>query len=289
MSNISYKDQTVIVTGAGGGLGRAHALLFASMGAKVVVNDVGIANAQKTADEIIAAGGEAIAIAASVSDEAAVAALVSEVMAKWGRIDVLIANAGILRDKSFGKMETSDFNDVINVHLFGTYVCIKAVWDIMKEQNYGRIVVTSSSSGLYGNFGQANYGAAKLGLVGLMNTLKIEGAKNNIKVNALAPIAATQMTMDLMPQEVLDRLEPELVSPAVAFLASKDAPTGTILAAGAGVFAVSQITETKGFNLNEVGVNADNIAKYWDKISDPAGATAYTQGGEQGRNFLSQL
>ncbi len=159
----------------------------------------------------------------------------------------------------------------------------------MKEQNYGRIVVTSSSSGLYGNFGQANYGAAKLGLVGLMNTLKIEGAKNNIKVNALAPIAATQMTQDLMPQEILDRLEPELVSPAVAFLASKDAPTGTILAAGAGVFAVAQITETKGFNLNDVGVNPDNIAKYWDKISDPTGAEAYKQGGEQGRNFLSQL
>ena len=289
MSNINYNDQVVIVTGAGGGLGRAHSLLFASMGAKVVVNDVGIANAQKTADEIIAAGGEAIAIAASVSDEAAVAALVSEVMAKWGRIDVLIANAGILRDKSFGKMETSDWDSVINVHLTGSYICIKAVWEIMKEQNYGRIVVTSSSSGLYGNFGQANYGAAKLGLVGLMNTLKIEGAKNNIKVNALAPIAATQMTQDFMPQEILDRLEPELVSPAVAFLASKDAPTGTILAAGAGVFAVAQITETKGFNLNEVGVNPDNIAKYWDKISDTTGAEAYKQGGEQGRNFLSQL
>lgn len=289
MSKINYDGKVVIVTGAGGGLGRAHSLHFASLGAKVVVNDVGIANAQKTADEIIAAGGEAIAIAGSVSDETAVAALVSEVIAKWGRIDVLIANAGILRDKSFGKMETSDFNDVINVHLFGTYVCIKAVWDIMKEQNYGRIVVTSSSSGLYGNFGQANYGAAKLGLVGLMNTLKIEGAKNNIKINALAPIAATQMTMDLMPPEILEKLEPELVSPAVAFLASNDAPTGTILAAGAGVFAVAQITETRGFSLGDIGVSADNIAKYWDKISDTTGATAYTQGGEQGRNFLSQL
>jgi NAD(P)-dependent dehydrogenase (short-subunit alcohol dehydrogenase family) len=212
--------------------------------------------------------------------------MVATVMEKWGRVDVLIANAGILRDKSFGKMETKDFNDVINVHLFGSYVCIKAVWDIMKAQNYGRIVVTTSSTGLYGNFGQANYGAAKLALVGLMNTLKIEGAKNNIKVNAIAPVAATQMTRDLMPQAVLDKLAPELVSPAVAYMSSEDAPTGVIMAAGAGTYAVSEIIETRGLHINAESVSVDDIAANWEKITDRTGSKPYQQGGEQGQNFL---
>ncbi|KAF0186276.1 MAG: short-chain dehydrogenase/reductase SDR [Hyphomonadaceae bacterium] len=291
LAMIRFDGKVVIVTGAGGGLGRCHSLYFASLGAKVVVNDIGgpdgiSVNAQNVAAEITAAGGEAIAVAASVSDEASVAAMVATVMEKWGRVDVLVANAGILRDKSFGKMETREFNDVVNVHLFGSYVCIKAVWDIMKAQNYGRIVVTTSSTGLYGNFGQANYGAAKLALVGLMNTLKIEGAKNNIKVNAIAPVAATQMTKDLMPQAVLDKFDPELVSPAVAYMSADDAPTGVIMAAGAGTFAVAQIIETQGHFINSESVSVDDIAANWDKISDRTGAKPYQQGGEQGQNFI---
>ena len=234
----------------------------------MVVNDLGgsldgtggnSAAAEKVVDEIKAAGGEAIANGASVSDDAGVAHLVKQTMDKWGRIDVLIANAGILRDKSFGKMELKDFEAVINVHLMGTVKPAKAVWDIMKSQSYGRIVVTTSSTGLYGNFGQTNYGAAKLSLVGFMNSLKLEGAKDNIKVNALCPVAATRMTEALMPPAVLEMLKPEFVSPAMAYLASEEAPTGMILTAAAGVFAAAQIVETDGVNLGH-GASADDIA-----------------------------
>jgi NAD(P)-dependent dehydrogenase (short-subunit alcohol dehydrogenase family) len=220
--DIRFDGQVVIVTGAGGGLGRSHALEFAKRGAKVVVNDLGgsmdgsggsSAAADAVVAEIIAAGGEAIADGASVTNDAGVAALVERTMAKWGRIDVLIANAGILRDKSFSKMELADFSTVVDVHLMGTVKPLKAVWEIMKAQNYGRIVVTTSSSGLYGNFGQANYGAAKLALVGLMNTIKLEGAKNDIRINAISPVAATRMTENLMPPEMLAKLGPEQVTP----------------------------------------------------------------------------
>lgn len=194
--SLDFSGRVAIVTGAGGGLGREHALALAKRGAKVVVNDLGGARdgsggsasaAQAVADEIIAAGGEAMANSASVTDFAAVQAMVQETMAKWGRIDILINNAGILRDKSFGKMELDDFRLVIEVHLMGSVNCCKAVWPVMSAQNYGRIMMTTSSSGLYGNFGQSNYSAAKLGLVGLMQTLSIEGAKHDIRVNALAP------------------------------------------------------------------------------------------------------
>jgi NAD(P)-dependent dehydrogenase (short-subunit alcohol dehydrogenase family) len=298
MSDIRFDGQVAIVTGAGGGLGKQHALELARRGAKVVVNDLGgsmdgtggnSAAAEAVVAEIIAAGGEAIANGASVTDDVGVAGMVEQVMAKWGRIDILIANAGILRDKSFSKMEVADFEAVMNVHLMGTMKPVKAVWELMKTQNYGRIVVTTSSSGLYGNFGQSNYGAAKLALVGFMNTLKIEGAKNNIKVNAISPVAATRMTENLMPQQMLDLLKPEYVTPGVMYLVSEDAPTGTILAAGAGVFAVAKIYETEGVFLKEGGLSAEEVRDNWARITDPAGQEAYEQGGGQGGKFMRKV
>ena len=294
MSDIRFDGQVVIVTGAGGGLGRSHALEFARRGAKVVVNDLGgsldgsggsSAAAEAVVAEIIAAGGEAIADGASVTDDKGVAALVQRTMDKWGRIDVLVANAGILRDKSFSKMELSDFTAVVDVHLMGAVKPIKALWEIMRTQNYGRIVVTTSSTGLYGNFGQANYGAAKLSLVGLMNTLKIEGAKNNIHINAISPVAATRMTDALMPPEMLAKLAPEHVTPGVVYLASQEGPTGAILTAGAGVFALAQMVETEGVYLG-AKANAEAVRDQWAQISDPAGAEAYPAGAGQTQKFL---
>ena len=294
---ISFKDKVVIVTGAGGGLGRAHALHLAKLGAKVVINDLGgaldgsggnSAAAEKVVAEIAAAGGEAMANGASVSDDAGVAHLVKQTMDKWGRIDVLIANAGILRDKSFGMMELRDFEAVVNVHLMGTVKPCKAVWEIMKAQGYGRIVVTTSSTGLYGNFGQTNYGAAKLSLVGFMNSLKLEGDKDNIKVNCICPVAATRMTENLMPPAVLEMLKPEFVSPAVAFLASDEAPTGIIMTAAAGVFAAAQLVETDGINLGHKAT-ADDVADNFKKIADFSTAKHYTQGGEQNGKFFARV
>ena len=294
---ISFADKVAIVTGAGGGLGRAHALYLAKLGAKVVVNDLGASldgsgggseASQKVVAEIKAAGGEAIANGASVSDDAGVAHLVKQTMDAFGRIDVLVANAGILRDKSFGKMEIKDFEAVVNVHLMGTVKPARAVWEIMKSQGYGRIVVTTSSTGLYGNFGQTNYGAAKLSLVGFMNSLKLEGAKDNIKVNAICPVAATRMTEALMPPAVLEMLKPEFVSPAVAYLASEDAPTGVIMTAAAGVFATAQLVETDGVNLGQ-GASADDIAAHFKEIADWSSAKHYGQGGEQSAKFLARV
>jgi NAD(P)-dependent dehydrogenase (short-subunit alcohol dehydrogenase family) len=290
--SISFKDRVAIVTGAGGGLGRCHALDLAKRGAKVVVNDLGgsvdgstdgsLSAAETVVEEIKAAGGEAMANGASVTDKDQVDAMVKEVMEKYGRIDILVNNAGILRDKSFTKVEDEDFRIVLEVHLMGSVNCTKAVWEIMKEQNYGRIVMTSSSSGLYGNFGQTNYGAAKMGVVGLMNTLKLEGAKYNIKCNALAPVAGTRMTESLMPGEVLEQIQPDFVTPAVTFMVSDEAPTGVIVAAGAGVFTRVMIHETKGVNLG-TGENmlAENIAANWDQISDMTDAKLCYQGGDQ--------
>lgn len=298
MSQIRFDDQVVIVTGAGGGLGRAHALEFARRGAKVVVNDLGgamdgtggnSAAAEAVVAEIKAAGGAAIADGASVTDDKGVANLVQRTMDQWGRIDVLIANAGILRDKSFSKMEIADFDAVINVHLMGTVKPTKAVWEIMKAQNYGRIVVTTSSTGLYGNFGQANYGAAKLSLVGFMNTLKQEGAKNDIRVNAISPVAATRMTENIMPPQMLDALKPEFVTPGVIHLASRDAPNGAILTAGAGVFALAQIFETDGIAIPTDKLSAEAVRDQWAKISDPAGHEAYAAGGGQTQKFMRKL
>ncbi|WP_135209690.1 SDR family NAD(P)-dependent oxidoreductase [Vitreimonas flagellata] len=297
MSDIRFDGQVVIVTGAGGGLGRSHALEFARRGAKVVVNDLGgsvdgsggsSAAADAVVAEIKAAGGEAMADGASVANDSGVAAMVERTMAAWGRIDVLICNAGILRDKSFSKMELADFTAVMDVHLLGTVKPLKAVWEIMRTQNYGRVVVTTSSSGLYGNFGQSNYGAAKLALVGLMNTLRLEGAKNDIRINAISPVAATRMTENLMPKEMLEKLAPEYVTPGVVYLASKDGPNGSILTAGAGVFSISNIYETEGVNLG-TSVSAETVRDQWRQIADPTGAEAYVGGHGQTQKFLRKL
>ena len=286
---ISFKDKVVIVTGAGAGLGRAHALEFARRGAKVVVNDLGgkvdgsgggSEAAHKVVEEIKAAGGEAIANGASVSDRKGAETIVNDAISKWGRVDVVINNAGILRDKSFAKMELDDFELVLKVHLLGSVYVTKAAWPHMVNQKYGRIVMTTSSSGLYGNFGQSNYGAAKLGLVGFMNTLKLEGQKFDIRVNTIAPVAATRMTENLgIPEEVLKQLKPELISSAVLYLASEQAPTGTIIEAGAGYYAKVQIVESKGVKL---GVNAtvDDFASSFEKIADTSEAKPFNNGSE---------
>ena len=298
MADIRFDGKVAIVTGAGGGLGRQHALELARRGAKVVVNDLGgsvdgaggsSAAADAVVAEIKAAGGEAISNGSSVTDDAGVALMVKQAMDTWGRIDILIANAGILRDKSFSKMELADFELVVNVHLMGTVKPVKAVWEIMREQNYGRIVVTTSSSGMYGNFGQSNYGAAKLGIIGFMNTIKLEGQKNNIHINAISPVAATRMTENLMPPAVLEKLKPEYVTPGVVYLASEEAPTGAILTAGAGAFALSRIYETEGVYLGEGGLSVEEVRDNWSKISDPEGQQAYVNGGEQSGKFFRKL
>ena len=298
MADIRFDGKVAIVTGAGGGLGRQHALELARRGAKVVVNDLGgsmdgsggsSAAADAVVAEIKAFGGEAIANGSSVTDDAGVAHMVKQAMDQWGRIDILIANAGILRDKSFSKMTIEDFELVLNVHLMGTMKPTKAVWEIMKAQNYGRIVVTTSSSGLYGNFGQSNYGAAKLGIIGFMNTIKLEGQKNNIHINAISPVAATRMTEGLMPPEVLEKLKPEYVTPGVVYLVSEEAPTGAILTAGAGVFALSRIIETEGVYLGEGGLSVEEVRDNWSKITDEAGQKAYFAGGEQGQKFFRKM
>jgi len=253
--SIDFKGRVAIVTGAGGGLGRCHALALAARGAKVLVNDLGGARdgsggsmsaAQLVVQEICAAGGEAIANGASVTDFDAVQAMVQQAIDTWGRIDILVNNAGILRDKTFAKMDIADFRTVVDVHLMGAVHCTKAVWPHMNAQKYGRILMTTSSTGLYGNFGQTNYGAAKLALVGFMQTLALEGAKNDIRVNCLAPTAATRMTEGLMPEAVLAALKPEAVVPAMLVLVSQDAPTRTTLCAGAGNVEVAHITMTQG-------------------------------------------
>lgn len=299
MSDIRFDGKVAIVTGAGGGLGRCHALELARRGARVVINDLGGAMdgsggsseaAEKVVAEIKAFGGEAIANGASVTDDAGVAGLIKQTMDAWGRIDIIIANAGILRDKSFSKMEIADFEAVMAVHLMGTVKPVKAAWEIMKAQNYGRIVVTTSSTGLYGNFGQANYGAAKLSLVGFMNTMKIEGMKNNIKINAISPVAATRMTQGIgIPENLLNLLQPELVTPGVVYLVSEDAPSGTILTAGAGVFSVAAIYETDGVNLKEGGITAEEVRDNWARITDTKGQEHYEQGGAQTAKFMRKL
>jgi NAD(P)-dependent dehydrogenase (short-subunit alcohol dehydrogenase family) len=295
---LDYTGKVVIVTGAGGGLGRCHALEFARRGAKVVVNDLGGSvdgsggsseAADKVVEEIKAAGGEAMSNGSSVTDDAGVANMVSQTMDAYGRIDVLVNNSGVLRDKSFAKMEIADFDFVVDVHLFGTMKPTKAVWPIMKEQGYGRILVTSSSSGLYGNFGQSNYGAAKLGVVGFINTLKLEGQKDNIHVNALAPVAWTRMTSNLMPPEMEDALAPEQVTPAVVFMCSEQAPTGKIICAGAGAYAAAQIVETRGLYLG-TAPTAEDVADNWEQISKlDDQAEALFQGGEQTRRFFELI
>ena len=274
---IDLSGKVAIVTGAGGGLGRAHALALAARGARVLVNDLGGGRdgsggsgtaAEKVVEEIRASGGEAIADGASVTDYAAVEAMVAAAMKKWGGVHILVNNAGILRDKTFAKMEIDDFRAVLDVHLMGAVHTTKAMWEIMRAQNYGRIVMTTSSTGLYGNFGQSNYGAAKMALVGLMQTLALEGVKYNIRVNCLAPTAATRMTEGLLPPEVSARMKPELVSPAVVYLTSDNAPTRAIICAGAGSFERAYVTLTPGAFIGSCKDAADQLAAKIETISN---------------------
>ena len=278
--SISFEGQVAIVTGAGGGLGRSHALELARRGAKVVVNDLGGAMdgtggsseaAEKVVSEIKESGGEAISNGGSVSDRNGAKSMVDAAMEAWGRADILINNAGILRDKSFSKIDLDDFQVVVDVHLMGAVYCTHAVWPIMREQNYGRILMTTSPTGLYGNFGQTNYGAAKLAQVGFMNSLKIEGAKNNIHTNTIAPIAATRMTESLIPEAVHSKLAPESVTPAALFLVSEEAPNGVIMQAEGGRFSVASIVENTGAQLG-VDATPEDIASNYDMISDLEGA-----------------
>lgn len=295
--SIRYDGKVAIVTGAGQGLGRCHAIELAKRGAKVVVNDLGGATdgtgssseaALGVVAEIEALGGEAMANGANVAKYDEVEAMVAAAKAKWGRIDILVNNAGILRDKSFAKGSLDDFRLVLDVHLMGTANCTKACWDTMREQEYGRIVVTTSSSGLYGNFGQTNYGAAKMGVIGMMNTLVQEGAKYNIRVNALAPTAGTRMTEGLIPEKAFELLTPETVTPAVLYLVSEDSPNRTILAAGAGGFAVARIVESDGAWLPPEEQTPEGIAAHWEAISATEGERALQAGFEQSGKMITK-
>jgi NAD(P)-dependent dehydrogenase (short-subunit alcohol dehydrogenase family) len=293
--SIRFDGKVAIVTGAGNGLGRSHAIELAARGAKVVINDLGgardgVGASSAAADgvvaEIIAAGGEAIAHGANVAIFSEVEDMVAQAMAKWGRVDILINNAGILRDKSFSKMSIDDFKLVMDVHVMGSVNCTKAVWEIMKQQEYGRIVMTTSSSGLYGNFGQANYGAAKMAVVGLMNTLAIEGAKYNVHVNSLAPTAATRMTEDLMPAEILAMLVPEAVTAGALTLCHDSAPSRFILCAGGGGYAKSSIFETDGIYLSPEERSPEAVAGQWDNICNTNNQAELESGFKQSEKFL---
>ena len=296
MSEIRFDDRVAIITGAGHGLGRSHALALAARGAKIVVNDLGGSidgsgtgsAAEDVAGEIRAAGGQAIAHKSSVTDEAAVADMVGQALGEWGRIDILVNNAGILRDKSFAKMETEDFRAVLEVHVMGAAIATRAVWPHMREAGYGRIVMTSSSSGIYGNFGQANYGAAKMGLVGFMNVLHLEGAKYGIHVNALAPTAQTRMTEGLIPEEALKLLTPESVTAGLVYLVSEDAPSRLVLCAGGGGYAATRIFETEGVYLPPEQQTPEGVAANIDAITAEAGQKMFDQGGMQTMKFIGK-
>ena len=295
---ISFENRVAIVTGAGGGLGRAYALGLAKRGAKVVVNDLGGSRdgtghsdaALKVVEEIEAAGGTAMSNGGNVAEFAQMEELVAKAKEAWGGVHVLINNAGILRDKSFAKMTMEDFELVVKVHLIGSANATKAVWETMREQNYGRILMTASSTGLFGNFGQANYGAAKLGLAGLTKTLYLEGAKNNIRVNTLAPVAGTRMTEDLgMPEALFKALSPENVAPAALYLVSEDAPTNMIIGAGAGAYHAAYVTLTPGVALPADERTPEGIAAHWEQIISREGEVVPKTGGEQSGAVMAAL
>jgi len=298
MSAVEFNNRVAIVTGAGGGLGRSHALALAARGVKVVVNDLGgsvdgtggsATMADNVVAEIIAAGGEAFANGANVTKEDEVNAMVAETIERFDKVDILVNNAGILRDKSFSKMTLADWDLVVAVHLRGSATCTKAVWNHMKENAYGRIVMTTSSSGMYGNFGQTNYGAAKAGLSGFMRTLCLEGAKYDIRINTLSPTARSRMTENLMPEEYLEKLTVESVSAGLVYLVSDDAPNRMILCAGAGGYSETKVFETQGVNLSEGEQTAENVAKFIDKIRATDGMEEFTNGGQQGAKFLGRI
>ncbi len=295
--SISFEGRVAIVTGAGGGLGRAYALELAKRGAKVVVNDLGGSRdgtghsdaALKVVEEIEAAGGEAMSNGGSVTEYDQMVEMVAKAKEKWGGVHVLINNAGILRDKSFTKMEPADFDLVVKVHLLGSANCTKAVWDTMRDQAYGRILMTASSTGLFGNFGQANYGAAKLGLAGLTKTLYLEGAKYNVKVNTLSPVAATRMTADIFPEALFNQFGPENVVPAALYLVSEDAPTNMIIGAGAGVYQAAYVTLTPGVALPEDQRTVEGVAEHFAQIIDRTGEIVPQSGSEQSMLIMGQL
>ena len=295
---IRFDNKVAIVTGAGGGIGKEHALELAKRGAKVVVNDLGGSvdgnGASDAANEVVelikSEGGEAISNGASVTDLDAVKAMVNETMEEWGRIDILVNNAGILRDKSFHKVTLEDFNLVMDVHFQGSLNCTHTIYPIMREQEYGRIIFTSSASGVYGNFGQTNYGSAKMAMIGLMNTLKLEGQNKNIFTNSITPVAYTRMTEGLIPEDFGKNLSSEFITPAVIYLASEEAPNGVIIAAGAGVFSRILIHETMGVSLGMgEDMTPENIHANWDKISDMTEARALQNGGEQTLKFFEVI
>lgn len=295
--SISFEDRVAIVTGAGGGIGRAYALELAKRGAKVVVNDLGGSRdgsghsdaALKVVAEIEAAGGVAMANGGSVTEFAQMAEMVAHAREKWGGVHMLINNAGILRDKSFAKMDPADFEMVVKVHLIGSAFATKACWDLMREQNYGRILMTASSTGLFGNFGQASYGAAKLGLAGLTKTLHLEGAKNNIRVNTLVPVAATRMTEDIFPEEAFKLFDPVNVVPAALFLVSEDAPSNAIVGAGAGAYHAAWVTMNRAVVLPPAERNVEGFAAHWAQISDRADDFVPQSAAEHSGAILAQL
>jgi len=296
--SIRFDGKVAIVTGAGNGLGRSHALALAARGAKVVVNDLGgardgtgasLSAAETVVKEIVDAGGEAIANGANVTKDAEVDGMVDAAMKEWGRVDILVNNAGILRDKTFAKMEMDDFRVVIDVHLVGTALCTKAVWEIMREQKYGRIVCTSSPSGLYGIFGQANYGAAKAGMIGFMNALHLEGGKYDIRINLLSPSARTRMTEDLgIPPQFLEMMTPEAITAACLYLVSEEAPSRAIVSCAAGGYARGYIGETDGVYLPPGEQTPENIAAEWEKISDQSTVVYYENSSGPNMNFLGK-
>ncbi len=298
MTNITFKDRVAIVTGAGGGLGKAHALELAKRGAKVVINDLGGAvdgtggstsAAEEVANQINASGGEAIADGANVTNPDEVAAMVKAAMDKWGRVDVLINNAGILRDKTFHKMTLADFKAVIDVHLVGSAICTHAVWPIMRDQKYGRVMFTTSPSGLHGIFGQANYGAAKAGMIGLMNALHLEGAKYDIKINLVSPSARTRMTEDLgVPEDILKQWTPEAITAAAVYLVSEEAPSRQIISCVGGGYATAHIVETDGIYLPPEKQTPEEIASHWDEISSRDAVHYYTDSAGPNMNFIAK-
>ena len=275
--------RVAIVTGAGRGLGRAHALALARSGARVVVNDLDAGAAQEVCREIEALGGEALGNRANVQQLGEVQSMVSQALQRWGQVDILVNNAGLLRDRTFAKLDMDDFRLVLDVHVMGSVNCTQAVWLHMKERGYGRVIFTTSSSGLFGNFGQSAYSTAKMALVGLMQTLALEGSRHGIHVNCLAPSAATQMTHDLWTPQDLAALEAQRVSPAVVALASEAAPTKCIVLAGAGSFKVSHVTMTQGIYLPDAQLTPEAILAQWAQIQDRAGELVPASGFEQYR------